>query len=133
VVSYHVGNPGLERRRPRRLLRGRDRRAVAARERLEGEELTNVYFREGVERRYSGEKLAEITDAFLAIGREFDGLYTHQTPLGQKEAIVVSFRNAHVFLFPVSGETTVFLSVDREVGSNLSTFVERCSNELYTL
>jgi hypothetical protein len=46
---------------------------------------------------------------------------------------VVSFRNAHVFLFTVSGETTVFLSVDREVGSNLSTFIERCSNELYTL
>jgi hypothetical protein len=100
---------------------------------IEGEELTNVYFREEVERRYSREKLAEITDAFLAIGREFDGLYTHQTPLGQKEAVVVSFRNAHVFLFLVSGETTVFLSVDREVGSNLSTFVERCSNELYTL
>lgn len=46
---------------------------------------------------------------------------------------MVSFRNAHVFLFTVSGETTVFLSVDREVGSNLSTFIERCSNELYTL
>ena len=98
---------------------------------VEGEDLTNVFFRESVERRYSWEKLAGITDAFLAIGREFDDLYTHQTPLGQKEAVVVSFRNAHVFLFPVSGETTVLLSVDREVGSNLSTFVERCSNELY--
>lgn len=98
---------------------------------VESGDLNTVYFREATKQQYTRQKRAELLDAFERIGAQFDQLYTYSTPLGQKEAVVLSFRNAHIFQFSLSENRSVVISVDRRVGQGLSTFIEKCWNELF--
>lgn len=94
-------------------------------------ELRTVYFRESTKGQYTNQELRDLGTAFQQFGAQFDQLYTYPTPLGQKEAVILSFQHAHIFLFAVSETRNVMLSVDRYVGSDLSTFIEKCQNELF--
>lgn len=94
-------------------------------------ELETVYFRDRTKHQYTTRKRAELGEALQAFGKQFSQLYTYHTPLGQKEAVILSFQNAHMFLFSVSENRSIILSVDRHVGSDLSTFIEQCRNELF--
>lgn len=94
-------------------------------------EIDTVYFRGTTKQQYNTQRLLELGDALQEFGEQFNQLYTYSTPLGQKEAVILSFQNAHMFLFSVSGDRTIILSVDRHVGSDLSKFIEQCRNELF--
>lgn len=100
---------------------------------IENDDMELLYVRESVADQYTEEKLSALIDATQQLGADFDDIYTYNTPLGQKEALVCVFEGAHVFLLPHSASRIVCIAVDPAVGENLSRFIKRCRDEIHQM
>lgn len=86
---------------------------------------TVVYTREDVEYGYTEDRLASLVESVSDIHETLTGMGTDKEPLGVPQASIQVFEYGFVVLF-VDGQQGVAVSVDREVGPEISEFLDSC-------
>ena len=72
-------------------------------------------------------------DAATETAASLNGLNTYNTSLGQSHAGLFAFENAFLLLIPCGeDEEAAYVSLERSVSEDLSTFIKRCKNELFS-
>lgn len=91
------------------------------------------YMREDLQSRYTASQLAGLEDAATQTAVALHGLNTYNTSLGQSHAGLFAFEDAFLLLIPCGDEEeAAYVSLDRSVGEDLSGFIKRCKNELFS-
>ncbi|WP_276257413.1 DUF7522 family protein [Haloglomus litoreum] len=91
------------------------------------------YMRDDLQSRYTERELAGLEDAASQTAGALHGLNTYNTSLGQSHAGLFAFEDAFLLLIPCGDEDeAAYVSLDRSVGEDLSAFIKRCTNELFS-
>ncbi|MFB6205330.1 MAG: hypothetical protein ABEJ05_02215 [Haloglomus sp.] len=92
-----------------------------------------AYMRDDLQRRYTQSELAGLEDAATETAAALHGLNTYHTSLGQSHAGLFAFEDAYLLLIPCGEENeAAYVSLDRSVSEDLSAFIKRCNDELFS-
>ncbi|WP_134671837.1 hypothetical protein [Halorussus marinus] len=88
-----------------------------------------IYIRDDIRQTYTEDRYERVAESFRI---DFEaGVHERpETEIGSKAAIVHYHDNAYVFQFPHEQCHSVLLSVEPEVGSKLSSFIDGCRDRL---
>jgi hypothetical protein len=96
------------------------------------DEVDPAYMREDLQRRYTDAELEGLEDAAVRTSEAFQGLNTYQTSLGQSHAGLFAFEDAFLLLIPCGEDEAAYVSLDRSVSEDLSAFIKRCNDRLFS-
>jgi hypothetical protein len=109
---------------------GDEVRAVGS---VHGGQVDPVYMRDDLEQRYTAAELDGLRDAATETAAALHGLNTYHTSLGQSHAGLFAFEDAFMLLIPCGDdEEAVYVSLERSVSEDLSAFIKRCNDELFS-
>ena len=91
-----------------------------------------AFMREGLQRRYTRTELEGLEDAATETADALHGLNTYHTSLGQSHAGLFAFEDAFLLLIPCGDDEAAYVSLDRSVSEDLSAFIKRCNDELFS-
>jgi hypothetical protein len=93
-----------------------------------------VYMRDDLRRQYTAAELEGLRDAATETAGALHGLNTYHTSLGQSHAGLFVFEDAFMLLIPCGDDDeAVYVSLERSVSEDLSAFIKRCNDELFSL
>ena len=96
------------------------------------DEVDPAYMRENLQRRYTEAELAGLEDAAVQTSEALQGLNTYRTSLGQSHAGLFVFEEAFLLLIPCDDDEAAYVSLDRSVSEDLSAFIKRCNDRLFS-
>ncbi|WP_254822468.1 DUF7522 family protein [Haloglomus halophilum] len=92
-----------------------------------------TYMRDDLQRRYTKSELDGLEDAATETAGALHGLNTYHTSLGQSHAGLFAFEDAFMLLIPCGGgEEAAYVSLERSVSEDLSAFIKRCNDQLFS-
>ena len=96
---------------------------------LEADGWTGVYLRDDLRDLYDRDGYEDVVDQFreFSIGPKPESI----GHIGKRRVLVHYHDEAFVFQFPFEAGESILVCIDEDVGQGLSTFVERCREQLY--
>lgn len=88
-----------------------------------------LYLRDDLRAEYDASDYKSVVDTFRQVP-ELGRTRTGDLPLGNKKCLIHYHDAAFVFQFPSENCHSILLSVEKDVGSRLQTFIEGCQNQL---
>lgn len=83
------------------------------------------YLRDDLEKTYTTEGFSQVVDAFRLENHFLDPELKHQ-PVGERRALVHYHQNACVIQIPYTSTETILVSISREAGRDLVSFIDAC-------
>ncbi|QIO25264.1 hypothetical protein [Haloarcula sp. JP-L23] len=88
-----------------------------------------IYLRDDLKDRYTAEEYKTVVDTFREVP-ELTNETTNDAPLGSRQTLIHYHEKAFVFQFSHEECHSLLLSVDRDVGSRLNSFINGCQQQL---